>query len=57
MIDDDMDKILESGGFIDGGFNEDQESFIMCFNINFEDGGCLYFENNIDFALVCYSDI
>ena len=54
---DNIDKVFESGGFIDGGFNEDQESFIMRFGINFEDGGCLYFENNIDFTLVCYKDI
>ena len=51
---DNVDKIFEGGGFIDGGFNEDQGSFILRLNINFEDGGCLYFENNIDFTLVCH---
>ena len=55
--DDNVDKIFEDGGFIDEGFNEDQESFILRLNINFEDGGCLYFENDIDFTLVCYRDI
>lgn len=51
---DNVDKIFEGGGFIDGWFNEDQGSFILRLNINFEDGGCLYFENNIDFTLVCH---
>ena len=49
-----MNKIFEYGGFIDGGFNYNQDSFITSLNINFEDDGCLYFENNIDFTLVCH---
>ena len=51
--------LIASGGgyFIDGGFNYDQDFFISRLDINFEDGGCLYFKNNIDFTLVCYKDI
>ena len=52
-----MNKILKHGGFIDGGFNYNQDFFITRLDINLEDGGCLYFENNIDFTLVCYRDI
>ena len=52
-----MNKILKHGGFIDGGFNYNQDFFITHLGINLEDGGCLYFENNIDFTLVCYKDI
>ena len=55
--DDDVNKILKHGGFIDGGFNYNQDFFITHLGINLEDGGCLYFENNIDFTLVCYKNI
>ena len=50
-------KFLNMVALLMGGFNYNQDFFITHLGINLEDGGCLYFENNIDFTLVCYKDI
>lgn len=51
---DSIDKLREGFGFEDGGFNENQESFITRFDIIFEKNDRICFENDIDYTVIHY---
>ena len=53
----DINELRKNFGYEDGGFDENQESFITQVDIVFEKNDRICFENDIDFTLVHYDKL